>query len=290
MKFARRFLALLSIMALAIGISFAQNAMLQTLDDLEAAMNAGDAEAFAAKFTDAAEVTLFGPEVARFPGRAAIQGWATYLASVDAHLTLWQCAAAAPSATCRFAVASDETDRLDLGPLEGTVVARFEGEQMSSLTIRFTPEDLAVYASALESAYMDLYRGLVEDVLNGKNLGALDRYTGEDFVNHGALPGQPQGREGLRQMLAEFFDAFPDLQLEIDHLVADGSIVVAHGTATGTHEGQFFGIPPTGETVTWEYFDMGRVQNGVFVERWGLDDTTAILQQLGVMDAPSDGN
>lgn len=277
-------------MVLALGAVCAQNPMLQTLGDLESAMNTGDAEAFAAQFTGDAEVTLFGPEVARFPGRGAIQGWATYLASVDAHLTLWECETAAPNATCRFAVSSDETDRLDLGPLEGNVVARFDGERVSSLTIRFTRADLAVYASALEAAYENLYRGLVANVLNGKDLGALDRYTGEDFVNHGALPGQPQGREALREALAELFEAFPDLELEIDHLVADGSIVVAHGTATGTHEGEFFGIPPTGKTVTWEYFDMGRVQNGVFVERWGLDDATAILQQLGVMDAPAASN
>ena len=81
-------------------------------------------------------------------------------------------------------------------------------------------------------------------------------------------------------------EAFPDIHFTIEDQIAEGDKVVTRWTCRGTHQGEFFGIPPTGETVTWEYFDMGLVRNGKFAERWGLDDTAAILQQLGVMEMP----
>jgi predicted ester cyclase len=141
----------------------------------------------------------------------------------------------------------------------------------------------------MEAANEELYWQLKRVVLDGQNLDALSRFVAEDFVDHGALPGQPPGIEGIRGTLGMLFQAFPDLEVTIDHLVADGSLVIAHGTARGTHEGAFLGVPPTGETVTWEFFDMGRVQNGRFTERWGMDDTLGIMQQLGVAPAPGEG-
>jgi hypothetical protein len=140
--------AILSLFAVC-GLAWAQVASLDRVHALREAVNTGDPGGFAAQFHEDGEVTLFGAEVARFPGTQAIRGWASYLVSVDTHLELWDCDQGGRTASCRFAVASDETRRMDLGVLEGTVVARFDDELVETFTIRFTDADHARYVAAL---------------------------------------------------------------------------------------------------------------------------------------------
>ena len=79
--------------------------------------------------------------------------------------------------------------------------------------------------------------------------------------------------------------AFPDLQMTIDDLIGEGDIVACRFTTTGTHQGEFMGIPPTGKRISISDYSFNRLEDKKQVETWGLSDWTTAMQQLGV--APS---
>ena len=84
-------------------------------------------------------------------------------------------------------------------------------------------------------------------------------------------------------MMGMFFSAFPDLHSTIDQLIAEGDIVAGRMTTTGTHRGEFMGIPPTGKRVTFSEIHIVRIADGKAVEHWGNSDDLGMMQQLGVI-------
>ena len=130
-------------------------------------------------------------------------------------------------------------------------------------------------------------RGLLEEVVNQKKIAAFDEVTTPDFIEHEPLaPGLPPNREGTKQFFAVAIKAFPDLRVTIDDEIATGDKVVVRSTWTGTHQGEFQGIGPTGKRVTFQVIDICRFENGKLVEHWGQTDALGLLQQLGAIPAP----
>ena len=126
----------------------------------------------------------------------------------------------------------------------------------------------------------------LEEVIHRRNVAAVDEYLAPDYVEHDALPpGMPPGREGLKQLVAMFLEAFPDLRLTIDEEVAEGDRVALYHTFTGTHQGTFMGIAPTGKQVSFTTADFVRIVDGKQVEHRSVIDTFALLQQLGALPA-----
>lgn len=96
------------------------------------------------------------------------------------------------------------------------------------------------------------------------------------------MPGLPQGKQGLMVLLRAFREAFPDGEVTIDVMIAEGDLVCYHSTARGTHEGEFLGIAPTGRSVEVGAIHIHRVVDGKIVEHWGRSDQLALMRQLGV--------
>jgi predicted ester cyclase len=87
-------------------------------------------------------------------------------------------------------------------------------------------------------------RRFYEEVWHRRNPGAVDEFVAPEFVDHTPLPGQGPGREGFRQAgPALAFSAFPDAQITIEDVIAEGDKVVSRWTVRGTHRGAFMGIP-----------------------------------------------
>ena len=103
------------------------------------------------------------------------------------------------------------------------------------------------------------------------------------MVDHNLMPGQAPGLEGMQQMMTMFLGAFPDLHSTIDVLMAEGDLVAGRMTTTGTHKGDFMGIPATGKQVKFTEVHIVRIANGKAVEHWGNSDDMAMMQQLGVV-------
>jgi steroid delta-isomerase-like uncharacterized protein len=128
----------------------------------------------------------------------------------------------------------------------------------------------------------------VEEVFNQGNIRAADEVISPDFVEREELPpGMPSGREGVKQMTVMFRSAFQDFKVTIDDVIAEGDRVVLRTTWSGTHRGEFMGIPPTGKRVSFGVIDIIRIAEGKFVEHWGQMDSMGLMQQLGAAPTPA---
>jgi steroid delta-isomerase-like uncharacterized protein len=125
----------------------------------------------------------------------------------------------------------------------------------------------------------------VEEVINQKNLAALDELVAAAFLEHLPFPGQGPGREGVKDAISGFFSAFPDLHWTIEEQIAEAEKVVSRFTMTGTHRGEFLGIPPTGRSIKIWGVVIDVVRDGKFAESRIIMDSLALLQQLGAIPA-----
>lgn len=114
-------------------------------------------------------------------------------------------------------------------------------------------------------------------------VSAAQELTAPAYVNHDAPPGVPPNREGIKQLTAMFRQAFPDGRMAIEDMVAEADRVATRKTFSGTHRGEFMGIPPTGRTFAIRLMDIARLADGKVVERWYVGDDLGLLQQLGAL-------
>ena len=122
------------------------------------------------------------------------------------------------------------------------------------------------------------------EVLNDKNVDAIDEIAAEDFVELDPVPGQGAGREGLKEFLATIaFPAFPDQQWVTEEQITSGEKVVSRFTWYGTHQGTFMGIPATGRQVAVKGMVIDRVVDGKWKDSRILMDTLGLLHQLGAL-------
>lgn len=131
-----------------------------------------------------------------------------------------------------------------------------------------------------------LVRRSFEEVWNDKNLDALDEIVAADAVDHSRPPGFPQGVEGSKAFIGMYLSAFPDTKMTIEDMIAAGDKVITRWVATGTHDGELMGIPPTGKHVTVTGMGIDRISGGKIVESWGEFDALGMMQQLGVVPTP----
>jgi steroid delta-isomerase-like uncharacterized protein len=135
-----------------------------------------------------------------------------------------------------------------------------------------------------------LVRQMVEEIFNRGNMSLVDEFLAPDFVEREELPpGIPRDREAVTQMTTMFRSAFPDFKVTVDDIIAEGDKVVIRQTWSGTHKGEFMGVPPTGKSVSFGVIDIIRVAGGKFVEHWGQMDSMSMMQQLGAIPAPGEG-
>jgi len=130
------------------------------------------------------------------------------------------------------------------------------------------------------------FRRVLLECFNQGNLATADELIDVNFVDHNPPPGVSQGLEGFKQIVTMFRGAFPDIQIKIEDLIAEGDKVVGRITAQGTHQGELMGIPPTGKKVSMNEIHIIRFSNGKAVEHWGVEDNLGMMTQLGVIEPP----
>ena len=122
-----------------------------------------------------------------------------------------------------------------------------------------------------------------DEYINAGNLAAADELVAVDIVDHTSPPGLTHGRESHKKVVALFHTAFPDVRWTLEDVIAEGDKVAVRLTMRGTHQGEFFGIPPTGKQVTVSGIHIVRIANGRIAEHWGTNDDLGFLRQLGVL-------
>ncbi|SRR6266542_6943961 len=128
---------------------------------------------------------------------------------------------------------------------------------------------------------------IFEEGVNQNNPSVFDELIAPDCKFYDPPLGMQPSREGFRQILAKFREAFPDMRLTIEDEFADGDTVIQRGYFTGTHTGEYNGIPPTGKKVKMNAIHIWRFANGKAVENWVQIDQLSLMQQLGVIPQPS---
>lgn len=119
-------------------------------------------------------------------------------------------------------------------------------------------------------------------MINNGSMESFDELVAEDYVDRSdATP--VAGREPYRELIAETRQTFPDLHMTIEGMVASGDTVVLRFRATGTHQRELFGVPPTGRRLEWTGIGWLRFEDGRLVERWNESDMLSVLQQLGAI-------
>jgi steroid delta-isomerase-like uncharacterized protein len=111
----------------------------------------------------------------------------------------------------------------------------------------------------------------------------IDELVAPDAVIRTPLPIDATGAELLKQVWAMLFRVYPDVHLTVEDLIAEGDKVVARNTVTGTHQGEFMGVAPTGKSVTYNEMFIFRFADGRIVETWGVVDVYAQMKQIGVI-------
>ena len=128
----------------------------------------------------------------------------------------------------------------------------------------------------------DLLRRYVEEVLNKRNVDAVDKFFAAGCVDHTAPPGTPLGIIGIKQLLAATLEAFSNMHVTIEDMIGEGDKIVSRFVGRGAHTTEFMGVAPTGKELTIMQINIDYIANGKIVEHWGLADQIALMQQLGV--------
>ena len=114
------------------------------------------------------------------------------------------------------------------------------------------------------------------------NAGDLDA-AGELIHSQATTPYQPElprGAEGAKAFISGFRSAFPDIGYEIEYRVTDGDLVAILARLSGTHEGEFLGVPATGKAVSFEKFSLKKIVEGSILVNWAIIDMLGLFQQL----------
>lgn len=114
----------------------------------------------------------------------------------------------------------------------------------------------------------------------------IDEIVEPDALIRTPLPLETTGAQKLKDVFARLHQVYTDLQVTIEEMIAEGDKVVSRNSVTGTHQGAYMGVPPTGKSVTYNEVFIVRFAGGRIAETWGIVDVFSQMQQLGVIAAP----
>ncbi|MGC5038587.1 ester cyclase [Streptomyces sp. DT190] len=133
----------------------------------------------------------------------------------------------------------------------------------------------------ISEAAKAVVRRNTEEVQGGGDYELYDRLFSDDFVDHTPQPGRTADKAGALELYKTLRHAFPDFHAVIHWQAADGNLVTTYKTYHGTHQGEFFGVAPTGRSIRFETVDAMRVVDGRITEHWGVANLFSLMEQLG---------
>lgn len=124
------------------------------------------------------------------------------------------------------------------------------------------------------------------DGLNGHRLDNLDTCVHGDIMNHTAIPAKQRGIENFKAVMNWLLTAVPDQHWSIEDMISEEDKVVCRMTWSGTHQGEFMGIAPTGKRFSVEHIHIFRITDGKLSEHWAVRDDLDMIRQLGFVPSP----
>lgn len=130
-------------------------------------------------------------------------------------------------------------------------------------------------------------RRFYDEVMSKGDLDALDEIIHDDFVEHENVPpGMPTDKNAPRAFVSMFRTSFPDFTATIEDMIQQGDKLVVRSRMSGTHQGEFMGVPPSGKSFDITAIDIVEFRDGKCVAHWGVTDTAAMMEQLGMVEPP----
>ncbi len=130
----------------------------------------------------------------------------------------------------------------------------------------------------------------LHEAMNSRDPGliakAIDEVVAPDVRISTPLPVDATGAEAQKQVWAMLLGAFPDLHVEVEDLIAEDDKVVCRNTVTGTHQGTYLGVPPTGRRITWNEIFIFRFADDRITDTWGVVNVLTQMRQLGLLPDP----
>lgn len=131
-----------------------------------------------------------------------------------------------------------------------------------------------------------IVRRFVEQVITQGDIDSAAQFVWEDVVEQVPLPGQGPGLDGLKDILRHMRSGFPDLNFAIQEQIAEGDKVMSRFEWTGTHHGEFLGVPATGRPVRVWGIVIDRLEEGRIKDTRIIMDALGLMMQLGAIPAP----
>jgi predicted ester cyclase len=132
-----------------------------------------------------------------------------------------------------------------------------------------------------EEKNKNIIKSYIDEIFNKHNLTLIERYFGGNSIE--GSPQAGKGGVGSKQFLNEFFRAFPDWCASIEHIVAENNLVVVFLRGSGTHKGEFNGIPPTNKLVSIRSAELYKIVNKRITGHWYVMDQLNLLKQIGAL-------
>jgi steroid delta-isomerase-like uncharacterized protein len=129
-----------------------------------------------------------------------------------------------------------------------------------------------------------LARRWFEDLFSRGNLDVANEILSAEFVDH-LTHEDERGLEELKHYVSIYRSAFPDIQDSVEDIVAEGDKVVVRWLSSGTHQGEFMGVAPTGRHVTFTGMRLFRIADNKIVESWVNIDERGLQEQLGAVSS-----
>lgn len=122
------------------------------------------------------------------------------------------------------------------------------------------------------------------ELINAGDIDGFGDLMADDFVEHEETPGLAPTKDGVLEFFRMYRTAFPDLRMDPEEVLVSGDKTVTRARATGTHQGELMGMPPTGKSVDVKLIDIMQFNDaGMIREHWGLVDMFSMMQQLGAI-------
>ena len=131
----------------------------------------------------------------------------------------------------------------------------------------------------------EVVRRYLEEAFNEKKTDLLYELVAEDCVDHHIPPELPKGPQGAEKWFRTVFAGLSDIRVTLYDLFAAGDKVAARFLVSGTHDGEFLGIPATGNAVAFQAMAIVHLADGKIVEWWETGDSLTMMQQLGAVSA-----
>ncbi len=130
-------------------------------------------------------------------------------------------------------------------------------------------------------------RRFIEETINQGDIDSAGQFVWDDVVELEPFPGQGPGLEGLKDVLRGMRSAFPDLRFLVQEQIAEGDKVVTRFEWSGTHQGEFLGVPATGRPVRVWGVVIDRLEEGRLKDTRMIMDTLGLMMQIGALPPPA---